>query len=264
MPKKKPQKNNLKLAGIFIAAVLGLIFLSFLVKLLLVINDSKFDGKHKFNILISASNGSFIVSLNPESRSISTVNFADKNIINNFEIPIDGAIQDKGKVDPKRLSILFLKSEFPFGQKVSKLTFFDLMRLALFSRTISSSSFYERSITSDLTASQINTIISLTFTDPTIYKENQTIEIINSTQVSGLGAKLANFISNIGGNPILVSNSDSQENRSKIIYYGKESYTVKKLSSYFSLYKEQHVEGEKGIADVIIVIGKDLAPGKDN
>ncbi len=260
MLKKKPQKNNLKLAGIFISAVLGLILLSFIVKLFLIVQDSKFDGKHKFNVLLENRSESYIVSLSPETRSISTVKVSPSQDINKqLDIPIDGSIKEKGNININNLSTLFLKADFPFGQKVNGLTFLDLIRLALFSRTISAGSTYSRELTGGLSMAQKNTIISLTFTDSTIYEENQSIEVVNSTKVNGLGARFAAFISNIGGNPILVSNSENEESRSQIIYYGKESYTVKKLSSYFNLIKQARKPSDRGISDVIIILGNDLA-----
>jgi hypothetical protein len=92
--------------------------------------------------------------------------------------------------------------------------------------------------------------------DPAIYRENQSIEIVNATRIDGLGAKFASFISNIGGNPVMVSSSNDVIGKSKIIYYGKESYTVKKLSTYFNIKKEN--SKTRRLADVIIIVGKDL------
>jgi predicted RecB family nuclease len=52
-----------------------------------------------------------------------------------------------------------------------------------------------------------------------------------------------------------VTTADSPQNVSKIIYYGQESYTVKKLSAYLGFTAQE--SDKKGIADVIIIIGKD-------
>jgi hypothetical protein len=260
MPKRKKssQSNNLQLAGIFIAAVLGLIFLSFLVKVILVINESQFDGKHKFNILVSNKESKYVVSLNPQVRSISILKIPyNLNVYNSLEIPIDGIISYNGNEGISNLSTLFLKSELPFGQKIEKLTPLDLLRLSLFTRTISSGSTYQREIDSNINKSQEDTIISLTFTDASIYEENKSIKIVNATNISGLGSKMAAFISNIGGNPVLVTNDLKIAEKSKIIYNNKESYTVKKLSTYFNLLKEKSTEN--GIADITIIIGNDLA-----
>jgi hypothetical protein len=258
MPKKKVKQGNLKLAGIFIAVVLGLIFLSFTVKLAFVIKGSKFDGNHKFNVLFKGNNEEDIVSFSPNPRSISILKIVNPStdLANTIAVPIDGTIKVKGDLNISDLLTILFKSEFPMGNKVGNLTFLDLFRLALFSRTVSSNTTYLREFSSNFSNAQKNTIISLTFTDPSVYEENQSIEIINATTVNGLGAKFALFITNIGGNPILISNSDNQESKSKIIYFGEESYTVKRLSAYFNIPKEK--ASQRGIADVIIVLGKDI------
>lgn len=258
MPKKKVKQGNLQLAGIFIAVVLGLIFLSFTVKLAFVIKSSRFDGNHKFNVLIKGNNEEDVVSFSPNPRSISILKIVNSSsdLANTLAVPIDGMIDVKGDLNIKDLVTILFKSELHLGNKVRKLTFLDLLRLILLSRTVSSSSIYLREFSNNLSNAQKDTVISLTFTDPSVYEENQSIEIINATAVNGLGAKLALFITNIGGNPILISNSDRQETTSKIIYFGQESYTVNRLSSYFNIQKEK--ASQKGIADVIIVVGKDI------
>lgn len=102
---------------------------------------------------------------------------------------------------------------------------------------------------------QRSTIISLTFTDPAIYGENQTIQIINASNISGVGGGLASLITNLGGNPILVTTAGSAQNTSKIIYYQTETYTVKRLSSYLGFSVEE--SDKKEISNVIIIIGTD-------
>jgi hypothetical protein len=256
MPKTKAKQNNLQLAGIFLAVVLGLVVMSFAVKLLFVVKESKFDGSHEFNVVFTGINEQDVVSFSPQNRSISILKINNKidNPVKALGVPVDGVIRVKGNINTKNLSTLLFKSEFPLGQKVEKLTFLDLLRLGLFSRTVVSDSVYQREFSDDLTSAQKNTLVSLTFNDPTIYEENLSIEIINAASVNGLGTKLANFITNIGGNTVLISGGDSPEDKSKIIYSGKMSYTVKRLASYFNLPKEQ--ADKRGIADVIIIIGK--------
>jgi hypothetical protein len=263
MPKKKQKKDNLKLAAIFAFVVLGLVFLSLVVKLVFLIKDSKFDGNHKFNVVFSGDNETDVVSFSPGSRSISTLKLpkASQNISMLLEVPIDGAIKVKGNLNIKSMSSILFKVNLPFGNSTKNLTFIDLLRLSLFTRTVSSNALYERELSNGLSQSQKETVISLTFTDPDIYQENQTIEVINATQVNGLGARLASFIANIGGNVILVSSSDNPADKSKIIYYGEETYTINKLSS--SLHIPEEKTNQKGIADVIIIIGKDISQEKE-
>lgn len=262
MPKQKPQKNNLQLAAIFVVVVLGLIFLSLIFRIILVVKDSKFDGNHKFNVLLVGSNDSSIASFSPKPRSVSIVKIPSsiKNAEEFFEIPVDGIITANGKINTKQLSTTLIKSAFPLGSRVEKLTLLDLFRLALFARTVPQNSTFYREITDGFSSEQVNTIVSLTFSDPTVYEENLSVEIINASSINGMGARIANFITNLGGNPVLVTSNPKDELKSKILYFGKESYTVKRVSSYYNI--PAQMSEKRGIADVIIIIGKDIGKYK--
>ena len=63
------------------------------------------------------------------------------------------------------------------------------------------------------------------------------------------------LITNLGGNLILVSNSEKYDNKSRIIYSSEDSYTVNKLSRFLGFPKQK--ADIKGISDVIIIIGAD-------
>ncbi len=259
MSKKVPKKNNLRLAGIFIILVAGLILMSLLLKLAFIVKDSKFDGVHKFNVVLRGTNQTEVVSFSPNPNSISVLTLANApyDVSKFLAVPIDGQIKVNGSVNSGNIASILLNSEFPLGNSVTGLTPIDLLRLFLLTKSVSSDSIYVRSINSGLSQTQISTLISLTFTDPEIYRENQSIEVVNSTQVNGLGARISSYINNIGGNVILVTSSSKEEDKSKVEYSGQDTYTVDKLSSFFGIPKEQ-IE-RSGIADVIIIIGKDIA-----
>lgn len=249
----------MKLAGLFILLVLGLIILSVLFKVIFLIKESKFDGSHKFNIEFITKDKVSVVSFSPLNKSLTILLIKEEvdknNLSKSLGIPIDGKVFSKDNLTKNNLSFILIKSILPFGNSIKDLTIIDLIRLSFFSRTVSESSFYERELSSKFNDAQKSTIISLSFTDPTIYEENQTIEVINSTDVYGFGGKLANLISHMGGNVVLVSSGDKKERISKIIYSGEATYTVKKLSSYLDFPLEK--KDKKSIADVIIIIGTD-------
>jgi hypothetical protein len=141
-----------------------------------------------------------------------------------------------------------------WGNKIYKITSLDVLRLLLFSRRVTSSSIYVRHYLNEYTSTQKSNVLYLTFNDPQIYTQNQTIEIINSTNVFGLGNRLASFISAMGGNVIFVK-SDDEKSTSKILYNDSETYTVKRIKKSINFPSEK--TKEKGLADVIIIIGKD-------
>ena len=264
MSRKKQAAKNLKLAAVFVLLVLGLIFLSLFVKTLFIINGSRFDGLHKFNIEFAGKNKVSLVSFSPQAKSISILNIKknkdqNSNFAKSYGIIIDGKISLKNDLSNNNISATLIKSIFPFESSLKDLTIVDLIRLFLFSRTVSQNFIYERELLDQYSQAQKSTLISLTFTDPQIYQENQNIEIVNATGIYGLGGRLAALINNLGGNVVLVESNDKEINNSKIIYSGEKTYTVKRLGEYlgFSLEKTD----KKGIADVIIIVGKDKAEG---
>nr|MBI5455893.1 LytR C-terminal domain-containing protein [Candidatus Levybacteria bacterium] len=264
MPKKNKKKSNIKLAGLFVLLVLGLVILSVFFKIVFLIRDSRFDGIHKFNIEFIANEEINIVSFSPLNKSLTMLSVKDKidnkdNLSKSLGVPVDGRIITKDRLTKNNTFLILLKSILPFGNSIKDLTQIDLFRLALFSRMVSDVSISEKEISSKFNDAQKSTIISLLFSDSSIYEENQTIEIINSTDVYGLGGRLANLISHMGGNVVLVSSGDKIEKASKIIYSGKLTYTVKKLSNYLNMPLEK--SDKKSIADVIIIIGTDKAEG---
>lgn len=259
MPTKIKQANNMKLAGVFVVLVVFLIIFSIFFKTFFLIKNSKFDGSHKFNIAVVTKNETQIISFSPSNKSITTLLVKEEidkeNIAKSLGIPIDGEIFTNDNLTKNNLSVMLLKSALFLGNSAKDLTIIDLMRLSLFARTISESSIYEREFSNKFNSAQKSTIISLTFTDPSIYEENQIIGVVNATDVFGLGGKLANLVSHMGGNVVLVSSADKREKTSKIIYSGKLTYTAKKLSSYLNYPLEK--KDKKSIYDVIIIIGED-------
>ena len=103
-------------------------------------------------------------------------------------------------------------------------------------------------------AEATSALISSLFIDETISSEKIKIQITNATQVSGLGNKIAKYLTNMGGSVVLVSSSKEIEGESKIIYKGK-SYTVRKIAQIMDLPLEK--KEMNSITDVIIIIGRD-------
>ena len=256
---RNKHETNLKLAGVFFLLVCGLIILSLLLKFFFVFENSKFDGTHNFIVGFVGPSQTKLVSFNPQSKTMSTIDIKaslDRNMLaRTLEVPVDGILKVDKNVEDKSVAQLLLRSASPFSNSLDGLTFVDAFRLSVFAKSVQDGSIYDRDLPAGLNDAQKSTIITLSFTDPAVYQENQAIQVINASNVSGVGSRLASLITNIGGSPILVTTADSPQNVSKIIYYGQESYTVKKLSAYLGFTAQE--SDKKGIADVIIIIGKD-------
>ena len=191
--------------------------------------------------LIGCTENTIQTSFSPQEKSLSILK-AEKEA--KVLAPVDGTI-DTDLDNTKIVSTLFKQLFTPASHK--NITIIDLTRLALFSKTVPRSSIIERTFLG------INDSRA-TFKDPKIINEAKSIEIINATDIAGLGNKLAVFISNMGGNVILVKTEEPKQN-SKIIYYGEKTYTLTRINKFLKY--EVTPSTKREVADVIIVIGKD-------
>jgi hypothetical protein len=254
---KTKNGKNLRLAGLFVMIVLGLIVVSVLFKLFLILRMSKFDGTHNFIVSFVENNKTQVVSFSPQNRTLSILDvdpkYKNSDLTKSLEIPIDGTVVSQNP--DKSISSTLLESAFSLGQSLKKLTVLDAFRLFLFYKSVPQNNIYERQLSFVLNDEQKSTVITLSLTDTAIYQENQTIQVINASDVQGLGSRVAEFITNIGGNVVLVSTSDETMRSSVIAYNGNESYTVKRLSNYLGIPSKN--SDQRGVADVIIMIGTD-------
>src|SRR5680860_12283 len=254
----KPKKNNFKIAIIFITIIFFLIFISLLLKLIVLFKDSKFDGNHRFTVAVVKDDKTDIISLSPENKTISLLLIDGKvdNINSFLKIPIDAFIYSSNlNISRSNIPSSFFKEMFDLNRNYSGITVIDLLRLSYFANSLPSTSIYEKNASKEDDEPRISSLIDSFFTDQRILSEKKRVQIVNGTDVSGIGNRLANVINNMGGDVILVLNSEKEESKSKIIYFGDKTYTVNKYASFLGYQTE---EGrERSIADVIIIIGED-------
>jgi len=258
MSKKKDSKN-LRLAGLFLVLVLGLIVLSVFFKCLLIVKASRFDGSHNFIVAFVGQNKTKVASFSPKNKSLSLLDVDVENVndlVKLFSIPVDATIVSED-LSMDDMPLILLKSAFSLGQQDKNLNTLDAFRLFFFSKTVSQTNIHQKKLLTRFSDVEKSTIISLALSDPAIYQESQSIQVINGAGIYGAGTRLAKLISNIGGNVILISTSDKAVKDSKITYYGNKTYTVKKLGDYLGFPVEE--TDKRGVADITIIIGKDKA-----
>ena len=257
---KTKQLKSLNLAAIFIAFFSLLILISITLKLINVFQRSTFDGQNHFTInLVGEANNVTFLSLAPSNNQIYILKVDDvkgKNLKRFLQIPLNSEIHTNREVRDSNVKNVFLAFLNPFDAKKTNLTYIDLIRLWLFVNSVPTSSIYQQEISAsdDILAIRSTGVYSY-FIDAKIVEEKASVEIINGTNVFGLGNKLASFLSNIGVNVVMVSTSEKEETKSRINYFGKENYTVKRLSDLLK-FKTQ-MTTTRGLGDVTIVIGKD-------
>ncbi|MCL5438742.1 MAG: LytR C-terminal domain-containing protein [Patescibacteria group bacterium] len=268
--KTHDSKNNLKIALGFFIAVLFFILTAFTFRLVSFFKASVFDGAHNFNVLIYKEKFFFdIVSFAPDAQSLSILKVqgdVDRQSLGKYlGIPIDGEIKLSSDKDfseirenkdvEKALNNYFFK----FNKIETNLTVLDIGKLWIFTKKVSPVSInFKEVVVSKSDASKefaIDKLMSDLFNDKSISDEKVSIQIINSTGVSGLGNRLARLVTNIGGNIVAVNTADDVSSISEISYSGDRSYTVKRLAKILG-YKDTKKENG-GISDIVIRIGKD-------
>lgn len=241
--------NNLKLASLFIFLVLGIISLSILLRIFLLFGNSKFDGSNSFIVIASEENGRQAINFSPKTNSISIVTFQGVSP-KDLDVPKEGDFKSSEIINSENLASLLMRKII---NSQSDMNFMDFLRLFLFTNTVKKDNFLEKSINKETAPAEVSEIIQGAFQDPEVQKEKLNIEVVNGTDIPGLGNRVGNMVSNVGGNVILVRTGDL-EDKSRIEYINS-SYTLKKLQRILG-FSETHVM-KSGVPDVRIIIGKD-------
>lgn len=257
--KVKTQKNNTKIAIVFFIFVIAIVLTSLIFKVIAVVAQSKFDGNHRFTISVSNDKNLEVVSFSPNNHSISILRIEEENkdpkTIGQFlKIPIDGFVKGSSLKTNKDVAVLMSNVFFNYNNIKTNLNLIDILRLGLVSKTTPLNNIITYSLSSSLEEKKVDKIVAKLFKDEEIEKENKSVEIINTTQVMGLGGRLARLITNMGGNVIQVS-TKNPEKISYVLYTGRKTYTVKRLNEVLGFKLVQM--DKKFIADIRIVLGED-------
>lgn len=286
--KKKPIENkNLKVALFFGLFVFLLIAISVVIKIFLMVTQSKFDGFHHFNLAVyytpekgSSAGYADVISFAPDTNSISVLKVSlvnrgedssvkELNVGSILKIPVDANItlDESSKnlfsvSENKEVNPAIQKMFLSYRDLKTNLTIFDAVRIWIFTKQIPSHAVIIKNVSVSLTEEArieeniiANRLVSQFFVDSSLMQEKVSIQIINGTGVLGLGNRLSKFITNMGGNVVAVSTADKITENSEISYFGKETYTLSKLSRILGL---QATEMQKmAISDVTITLGKD-------
>ncbi len=253
--KSKDKSKNINLVFLFFGVVFLIILSSFIYKLFLVVKNSKFDGSNNYVLAYMKSNESDIVSFSPSANSISILkikgNFKGK-IVSLVKVPVDGYVYGEKNLEKQNVPG-FIDSAFFMDR--NSLNYVDLFRLSIFARGVPKQNVNRDQVNSS-DWNKIEELAQSLFSDPKIVSEKESVEIVNSAGVYGLGNSFAQILGNIGGDVVLVSTGNDR-NDSSITYFGEKTYSVKRYSQILGVEPVQ--SKDRGISDIIITIGKDKA-----
>lgn len=244
---------------IFCLVVFLLIATSLFFKLVSVVQNSTFDGDHRFTLLITYSpKDAEIISFEPLSKTISRLSIRSQNTLpalgKFLGVAIDGSITDTKRIDGNDEIAERLRGYAMRFEKGS-LTRFDLLRLYLFAQSVGQGNIEARSIDNLTNTADVSGALSELFYDSAVQDEKVSVEIVNASGVTGRGTALERVLVNMGANVVQVTSSPKDENTSSIRYIDKEAYTIKRITKLLG-YPQQQSDGE-GLSDIIVTIGKD-------
>jgi hypothetical protein len=259
--KKAKRTGSLRTLGIFCIVVGFILIVSLSYRMLLLVKQSRFDGKSGF-ILAMTEDGyknSVIYGFDPAQKTLSLLELKSSVGMSEpgklLHTPIDGTLHKKrisGLSDfPLELSTYTLYTQ----QKDTDVSVLDVIRFWLLAKSIGKSEIKREQIVLPEDRTHIESRLQTFFSDSQLEDDKRTITIINGTAISGLGGRLEKYLSQIGGSVISISTSHTAIPRSKIIYYGEKSYTVSRLEKILRFPLERR-EGAF-LSDIIIEVGED-------
>ncbi len=256
MRKKKKTSRNTLLAAVFLSLIAGIILLSGVLKIFLIVKNSKFGQEGGFSIFVTNKKQNKIITFRKDRNTISVLSIKGKtgDIYKFVEVPIDGILQEEkiGIEDsPSEIvSEIALKTLKAKGD----INILDAARMLIMVKFISPGDIIEKEIDVNYSEAQRDSILTSIFSDPIIEEEEVEIEVINDTEKQGVGNRLARLISNMGGSVVLVSTGDGTSDSA--IYSDSDSYTVKRLSQVLNF---PIVKGKMSkIAEVTVLVGKNF------
>ncbi len=252
---KKAKKDSTKLAVYFGALVIFIVLVSGIFKSIDIFRSSKFDSKNSFTLALVNKDRIDLLHLSPKEGKLSRLTLSNTAFLEraeDYQIPYESVLTAEKEIsgNPKReIANLVLHKRSIKGN----LTIVDLINLWLVSRTVPSEKIEDQSVKFNDSKS-VAKLAATFFQDPQILEEDVSVEVTNAAGVPGLGNKVSNYITNVGGKVVLVNTSRDKEKASRI-YYKDPSYTVSKLSRILGIKAEK--KDLSSISDIMVVVGED-------
>lgn len=257
MKKKSARHTNAWGFAIFIGLLIGLlIFAACVIKVVLLFQHSSFDGKHQFDLEIKESHQTRFVVFNPEDKSLHMLlihgDFSGNPLLT-LGIPVDATISSPA--DISSFSTLAMDTIFKRKLLHASTTIIDGIHLFVFIHTADTDKTISQETNATTPEATQDTIFTNLFTDETIYKEGESIAIINGTGVVGLGNKVARLFNHMGANVVSVTTADTASPTSSISYVGNSSYTLTRISQLLSI-PVTHLS-TAAVSDITVLLGMD-------
>lgn len=265
MKKKAAQPNHdksLKTFYLYVTCVILLIFGAIVVRGIILFQQNVFNPSRHFTLVVSQKGAvREIISFNPQVPSIAVLKLTDKTIqyatlAKEYGITSDGYMQvDDALPLNGDITALMFSTSMHLGTLQTNMTIFDTLRLCLLSKNVATNNEITREITLHDQSIHTDAKIIQALTDPDIASESVSIQIINASNITGMGQRLGKVLTNMGANVVDVSSSQSVQNTTTLAYYGGESVTLDHLQKLLQVRPKKLTA--QPIADIVITIGTD-------
>lgn len=250
-------EKSLSIAFFFVLIVILLVGLSVALKAYLLFKSAKFDGEHQFILEVHTPTQKQLLSFDPDTNSaaiLSVKGITPLPFGNYLGIPENAVITLPQPYD----SLYSLAQDMLFHPPSHlSLNIIDRIRLFLFVNNIKPTNITEDEWSQSQTEQGNDKKLSQLFLDHTAYTENLSIAIINASDVSGLGNKVAEELSHIGLSVISVTSAQESKDKTTVVYSGKEGYTVHRLVTIFQI--PAQLTAAPMVSDITITLGKDVS-----
>lgn len=265
--KQGKKENSIHYLKHYLVIVFFLIVISLFVKAVVMITSSSFKAD-AYNLLLLNNDAHIVhIDLKNNKMTVSTIGgygkiLSDKKRLYDsiyLRVPIDGVVDFTNKKDQQ-----INREYFSIWNLFSLLSNVGLRRDNINEVDLVKFFFYSSSMrNSDVDIKRIDLFNGKIVDEPyedsnkefSVLNDKTSIEVINSSGVNGLGAKVSYMLKNAGFNVVSVTSTDNETSSKIISGVGDKNISLKRLSEIFKFSKE--IRKESSIADITIIFGKE-------
>lgn len=247
----------------FLLFVVILLSMSFLIRIVLMIYESKFQDS-SFYVLTKERGTPYVVHFDTGSGEINMVEIKKKNFLAGnkmksslvSEVPIDASVQNKDLSDIVSIPSILAHALTPIESRdIDGMNAVDLFKLYLFILRTNVSDKNTVFMDNGKNLLTVQQAVYDALKDSGIVNEKLSVEIVNRSGENGLGTKYATMLKNMGVNVISVT-TGTKIAKSVIISRSSDSKTARKIAHLLEFRQKNSTTG--GITDITIDIGQDV------
>lgn len=248
-----PNDNrSIKAVYIYGYIVLVIIIFSLIIKSYYIFKMNRYTEDNITIKVIMDNEDSYYFGIDRQREKLSMLK---SQKINQPAILTDAEIRVFNDIPIKKPKTIFLQAIYNPSGLQTNLTIFDLVRLLITSQ-INTIKLIESVDNSDQnSAREIDKLALDYFSDSQIIDDGLTVQIINSTQINGLGQRIERLIVNKGATVISLINQGEKQEKSIILNTSHKEYTANKIGKLLNIPVNNKVN--KSVADIVIILGED-------